>query len=85
MKKRLLIILITVMLMIISGLAIYTKGFRTIGLTKVEIYNHIEPGEGTCLAIGAGCGDCYGKVIDKGCYVDRSQLTPDELREMGLN
>lgn len=85
MKKKLPIILVIASLTIISGLAIYTKGFRTIGLTKVEIYNYIEPDEGACLAIGAGCGDCYGKVIDKECYVDRNQLTPSQLREMGLN
>jgi len=50
------------------------------GLTKVEGYvDH-----GTCAALSPECGLCYGQIIDKECYVEKSKLTPEELHYMGF-
>ena len=51
------------------------------GLTKVKGYvDHGSP----CAALTPECGLCYGQVIDKECYIDKSKLTPEELHYMGF-
>jgi len=80
MKKK-LIILVVLLSVIIGGGAIFTKGFRTIGHTKVDEYN-TNPG---CLAITASCGECYGEIIGDECYVDKKSLTQEQLEQMGLS
>jgi hypothetical protein len=40
------------------------------GLVPERGYQYIPLNGGTCAAINPGCGYCYGKVIDKICYVE---------------
>lgn len=87
MKKKLLLLLILITLVIVA-VVFYNQFLRQqdvpAGLTKVEDYNYIEEGAGRCMAISPGCGVCYGKVINKECYVDKSKLTKFELEAMGF-
>jgi hypothetical protein len=53
------------------------------GLTKVPRYKHTE-GLTRCQALAPECGECYGVVIDKQCYIDKAKLTPQELEVMGF-
>jgi hypothetical protein len=50
------------------------------GLTRVQAYDK----QGVCAALLPECGLCYGKVIDKECYVDKAKLTAEQLRHMGF-
>ncbi len=78
MTKKLLTVVGIILLVVF---AVHTKGFRTIGLTKVDSYNT----EHGCLVVSAACGECYGKVIGNDCYIDKNKLSPQELKVMGFN
>jgi len=81
MKKKLTIAFVALSALVISITAFYIKGHETNGLTKVEEYK-VNTG---CLAIMASCGECFGEVIDDQCYVNKNDLTQEQLIQMGLN
>lgn len=83
MKKRALV-LISIMVVLITLLLIYTKSQSITGLTRVDSYRHYDEGEVVCDAMTPSCGLCIGKVIDRECYVDKTKLSPEELRYMGF-
>lgn len=83
MKKRLLLTILALS-MILAGVYFFSTARKTRGLTKVERFKYIEPGEGACLALAPECGECYGQVINKECYIDKSKLSEDQLKYMGL-
>jgi hypothetical protein len=87
-KKKVSTLLVVVGTIVLLGAvyAVFQRGAdpRTAGLTRVDRYRHTESGQVACAALMPECGVCYGKIIDKECYVDKTKLTPTELHQMGF-
>ncbi len=81
MKKKKIIAILTFSALIIFVTSYYIKDNRSNKLTKVEDYR-IDTG---CLAITASCGECFGKIINNQCYVNKNELTHKQLIQMGFN
>ncbi len=70
-KSRPLLIIILIGVLIGVGV-FYFLGPESKGLVKLERYRHYG-GEAICLSMGPECGNCYGELRGKECYV-----TPEE-------
>jgi hypothetical protein len=84
-KKALVFVIILIFAVLTVGLLKNRNSQPTSGLTRIENYSHIEKGHAACDALMPECGLCIGEVIDKECYVDKTKLSEQELKYMGLN
>ncbi len=54
------------------------------GLVKIDSYQYVGPEGISCMAVMPECGECYGEVIEKECWVNPDELTEDEKSVMRL-
>ena len=80
--KKLLLVLATVSIFI--ALIFYFLNKTPSGLTRVPNFRYVEPGGVSCQAISPECGECFGEIINKQCYVDKTELDDFELKVMGF-
>lgn len=54
------------------------------GLIRVKSYRYIESDKAACQAFMPECGVCFGKVINKECWVDPAKLSESEKSISGI-
>jgi hypothetical protein len=68
--SKLSIATIVILVVALTAIIIARNNNAHAGLVPERGYQYVGPNGGTCEAISPGCGYCYGKVIDKICYVE---------------
>lgn len=84
MVKKKLAAILAVFLLLVIGSYMLKPNWLPVNLTKVRNYRHANEGESLCNDIDAKCGICFGRLINKACYVNKSKLSGYELGAMGL-
>ena len=86
MNKHRAIYIVLIAAVLLSAIAYL--GIRRINstdsLVKVDGYKYIENQSAVCMALAPECGVCYGKIINKECWVDPKKLTPEEKQAMRI-